>query len=484
MLRPQDTIVAVSSPPGRSLRGLIRISGPQVPGILSRLLTPPACDTQPLPTRPTPRRLTPCRIYVPQYSNSCDFPTKSLPLPGLLVYFTAPHSYTGQDVAEFQLPGNPALMDRLLHHITALGACLAEPGEFTYRAFLAGKLDLTQAEGIAATIAATSDRQLQAASMLRRGLLGEYAIGWLDQLAHLLALVEAGIDFTDQEDVTPIPPAALDDRLAELEVMLQQLLTHSRSWGQIESLPRVVLVGAPSVGKSTLFNALLGRQRSIISATPGTTRDVLAEPMTLTTAMGQPLEVLLTDLAGLDAGHTALDRDVQAAARGAIEQADLILFITDGQSGGSSLTFERATPLGTPCVRVRSKVDLENAMSVAVCNYDDPTVCDVAVSAHTGKGLDELRSLMAQRLADRAESQSAQGLVLQPRHEAALIGAHNHLRSVRALLAPQRMSPSLGQVELVADALRGAVDELAGLAGRVSRDDLLGRVFSTFCVGK
>ena len=288
MQPPTDTIAAVSSPPGRSARGLIRISGPGVSAVLEHLLEDAIAE---------PRKLTPVRLKPPHLP----------PIPALLLRFTAPASYTGDDLAELQLPGNAALLDRVLHEVLEVGrasrpspstadgpdgpptspnqgaklARLAEPGEFTFRAYTAGKLDLTRAEGVGATISAVSDSQLAAAGLLRRGELGATAESLVDQIGGLLALVEAGIDFTDQEDVNPIAPGRLDEKLADAEHQLERILANSRSWGAIEALPRAVLVGPPSVGKSTLFNALLGRERAVIDAAPGTTRDVLAEPLRL-----------------------------------------------------------------------------------------------------------------------------------------------------------------------------------------------------------
>ena len=308
-----DTIVAVSSPPGRSPRGLIRFSGQDTRRIIAGLIDGSAVDL-------LPRRLITVHLNDPD-------------LPALLTLFEAPHSYTGQDAAELQVPGNAALLERLLHRAVDAGARLAEPGEFTFRAYLAGKLDLTEAEGVAATITATSDGQLKAAQHLRNGELGGFAGELVDALGTRLALVEAGIDFTDQEDVVPIGPGDLDQQLADLEARLADLLANSRSWGEVEALPWVVLMGAPSAGKSTLFNALLGRERAVIDPLPGTTRDVLCEPMTITSNDGTQREFMLVDIAGMDpttlTGDSPIDRQARDAAQSAIDRADLILHIID-----------------------------------------------------------------------------------------------------------------------------------------------------------
>lgn len=446
-----DTIAAISSPPGRSARGLLRLSGPAVPSILRQLLDRPL----------RPREQTICRWA-------------SWRLPCMALRFTSPRSYTGQDMAEIQLPGNPALLDRALHQVLRLGARLAEPGEFTFQAFTAGKLDLTQAEGVAATIAATSDAQLRAADALRRGDLGRFAAALVDRLANALALLEAGIDFTDQEDVIPIVPAALHDRVLALRDEIQRLVAQCRSWSALEALPRVVMVGRPSTGKSTLFNALLGRRRAVTSEMPGTTRDVLREALKLRDARGRTTEVMLIDIAGLDSARTALDHDVQRAAHEAVEHADLILSIADGVAAPIPV------PPGTTAVlAVRTKCDLPSAR-------DQEDSSAIAVSAHTGEGLDTMRHAIARLVGDRAVAVSVSGqmLALQPRHEASLNGALSHLSHAQTLLAPLRASRSLDRPEIIAASLRAALDELASLGGHMTPDDVLGRVFATFCIGK
>lgn len=444
-----DTIVAVSSPPGRSLRGLIRIAGPEARAVTLTLLA----DDAALPPAGSIGRVS----------------LRRLAIPALLAFHAAPRSYTGDDLAELQVPGHPALLDRLIHAACAAGARLAEPGEFTFRAYAAGKLDLTQVEGVAATISATSDGQLRAARMLRDGKLGAIAAELVDRIGTSLALVEAGIDFVDQEDVVPIPPGELDATLADVETRLAEVVGRSRSWGVLEALPRVVLVGAPSAGKSTLFNALLGRQRAVVDAMPGTTRDVLAEPLTLRDANGRAVEVMLLDIAGLDRPTAALDEQVQDAAQRAIESADLVLHVIDRTDEPSDV------PAGPgPVLRVATKADL---------GVQGPSDA-LPVSAHTGAGIDALRSEITRRLQDRAVSVGGEGLALQPRHEAALGAALAHLREARALLAPQRDAHAIASVELVAGALRAVLDELAGLGGQLTPDDVIGRVFATFCVGK
>ncbi len=373
-------------------------------------------------------------------------------------------------MAELQLPGSPALLDRVVDRAVRSGARRALPGEFTYRRFMAGKIDLTQAEGVAATIAAVSDAQLDAAARMRAGHLGSLAARFVGELADALALVESAIDFTDQEDVVPLPRPALIQRLASLHDALERLLAGSVAWARLDALPRVVLAGAPSVGKSTLFNALIGRQRVVTDAAWGTTRDRIAEPMRVDVGAGHAFEVLLEDAPGLTDAGAALDRRVRRAAESAAREADLVLWVDDGR--GDAPPADGLAP--GRCLPVRSKCDLAP---------DASTGNAVAVSAVTGAGLDRLRRAIGARLAGRGVSVEGAALVLQARHA-------EHLRSAQRLLAEAGAQLGCGtgegvdDPELVAAAMRAALDELAGLGGAVTPDDVIGRVFTTFCVGK
>lgn len=455
MSHAADPIVAVSSPPGRSLRGIVRISGGDLAPLVRALLTP----------APPDRTLAAARLRL------ADEPGAPA-LPVLAAFAPGPRSFTAEDVLEIQAPGNPALLERIVQRVLAvlrhaLGhGRLAEPGEFTQRAFAAGRIDLTRAEGIAATIAAVSDAQLRAAAMLRTGRLGRWAEGLVDRLAQVLALVEAGIDFVDQDDVVPITPAALDASLAELGDELDRLTRDSRSWSSLEALPWVVLVGEPNVGKSTLFNALLGRQRAVTSDIAGTTRDVLTEPLRLGDA-----EVMLVDVAGLDAAEAALDRAMQAAARDAIDRAELLLLLSAGEG------FPPPPRADVPILRLRTKADLAPPAA-------PPSEADLAVSTVTGAGLDRLRERIGRIVGDRAVTVGGQMLALQPRHRDELQAAGAALGEARHMLADQREATALTDMELIAERLRTALDHLAALGGAMTPDDVLGKVFSTFCIGK
>lgn len=469
-MHPADTILAIASPPGRSLRGIIRTSGPQTFELLHQC-------TSTMPQQPT-RSVHPTTLRISNRQH----------ISALAFLAPAPHSYTGEDSAELQLPGNPALLERVANAILALAkqhnidARFAEGGEFTARAFFNGKLTLTQAEGVAATIAAVSDAELRAAQMLRSGSLGAFAHHVADDLAAALALVEAGIDFTDQEDVVAISPSDLYERLIDLRQRITQQLERSVGMEQLEAIPWVVLVGQPNAGKSALFNALLGHERAVVSPTAGTTRDVLAEPLTISTSHG-PAEVMLVDLAGLDIEESLINRLMQRAAHEAIARAELILRcvpvdqVQDADEVGNLKDNE---------LLVWTKADVRDPSHAHVHTIKSDADMDrsVTVSTRTGEGLDALRKAIAQRLADRAVSLAADTAALRPRHEAALRNALENLTEAIALVEPVRHEHALQDPELIASSMRSALDELAALAGDITPDDVLGRIFATFCVGK
>ena len=384
------------------------------------------------------------------------------------------------------MPGNPILLQRVIDELLAtaransIDARRAEAGEFTARAYFHGKMTLTQAEGVAGVIAAQSDAELRAARLLGAGKLGLFAHALADELASALALVEAGLDFTDQEDVVPITPKDLHNRLTSLDHQIVTQLDRAIGMERLEAIPWVVLIGEPNAGKSTLFNALLGTQRAVVSQIAGTTRDVLTEPLQIETDHG-PAEVMLVDLAGTADAVDQLDERMQASARSAIDRAELILRCVP-----TDQPLARPVPIPSGASRdvntaeivLRTKADLSSATLSATGLF---------LSAVTGEGLDELRRIIAQRLSDHAVSLAADALALRPRHEAALRAAHSHLTTARQSLekGDGSLFPQvILQPELTAASMRLALNELSQLAGDITPDDVLGRIFSTFCVGK
>ncbi|MEY5061923.1 MAG: tRNA modification GTPase MnmE, partial [Planctomycetota bacterium] len=352
----RDTIVAVGSPPGRGLRAIVRASGPGVRAAADAVLG-----------MRSPRRGIAC-ARARTALGSC---------PVLAMWMDEGASFTGEDSLEVSCVGAPALVDALVDALIegarkdGLAARRARAGEFAFRAHLAGRLTVDEAESIAARIAATSDAELVAADEVASGTTGARAAEVLGRVAELLALVEAGIDFTDQEDVVAIAPAVLARASAELADVAASL---RGAQGSVHALatPLVVLAGAPNAGKSTLFNALLGRERSVASELAGTTRDAIVERIRL----GRGIEADLADLAGLDGdacgASAAIHRDMQRRAAQMLASADVVVRCT--RPGESRLPLDRAAVV----VDVRTMADLGMADPSASCGGV------LSVSARTG----------------------------------------------------------------------------------------------------
>lgn len=457
-MRAGDTIAAPASAPGWSGRAMIRISGPGVadlPGhVLDRL--------------PSARGASPARLDL-----GGTWGTGGVPV--LVIRYVAPRSYTGEDVAEILLPGNPLLVDRALARLLTLdGVRLAEPGEFSARAYLNGCLSLDQAEGVAAMICAETTGQLDAARDLMRGRTGRRYRAWVDELTTMLALVEAGIDFTDQEDVVPIGPADLGRRIGRV---LRRIEAHAGGEGGRLVEPgraRVVLAGEPNAGKSTLFNALLGRTRAVVADEPGTTRDLLEEELDLSSDAPGAGRVILVDSAGLagadwsarrdERSDTSIESQARSAALRGIESAQAVVLCDP--SGRFSGVGVRA---GTPVIRVRTKADLPGGAGG-----------DVSVCALDRWNLPILRRAIADAL-----WRSGGGAPGVPaRHLRALALARQHLAQAGRIVPESAPSGPLPDAELIADELRLSLDALGELIGRVHPDDVIARVFATFCVGK
>jgi tRNA modification GTPase len=429
---------------------MIRASGPDVPGIIEKFF-----------------------IGAPRI-HGCSPALFSFPgelglhaLPVLVARYLRPNSYTGEDTLEVFLPGNPTLVERILRALTSLeGVRPAEPGEFTARAYFAGRLSLAQAEGVAAAIAALNTEQLDAARSLLQGRTGSLYDQWADELTTLLALVEAGIDFTDQEDVRAIDPNTLRSRLASLASAVASHLGCTAGERVPQPEPLVALVGRPNAGKSTLFNALLARPRAVVFPEAGTTRDVLIEQLDLSGAAPGCGTVLLADLPGLEhAPVSCADTQAQLAARQALARADVLLWCDPtGQFPPDASPSSHAR-----LIRVRTFAD-----RISTTHAGDVEVCAI-----DGWNLDELRRLIAHAV---SSSQAAPLAALLPRHRTEMHNALHHLEEARLAIDPGQ--PRLARSEEIAQSLRAALDHIGELAGRIDPDDVLGKVFATFCIGK
>lgn len=462
----EDTIVAISSPPGSSVRGIVRLSGPAAVEIATRVFTPDGS-----------RRLS--EILENTHLDG-TIRVAQADLPGSVMLFRGPRSYTRQDMVELHLLGAPGVLALTVEALLAAGARRAEPGEFTARAFLAGRMDMAQVHGVAAMIAARSDRQLQAAERLLHGALSRTALAAREELADLLSLVEGALDFAD-EPIEFIAPDQLRARLRSVADALQRASDaglRAERWGR---LPRVLLLGAPNVGKSSLLNRLTGMDRAICAPVPGTTRDVLSAPLQWADA-----DCLLIDAAGVDRPRTKLDALAQDAAGRAKAEAELVLHVVD-------VTHPRAWPArrehdataSDAAVVVANKADLlaEDRLADAVARLEALGLGPVCpTSAVTGAGCDALKALIAGALHDREIDSNDATIVLMSEHRQALRGAVEAVRDALKLAAAS--GDSLDNADLVALELHTAADRLGRLVGQDLPDDLLGRVFGRFCVGK
>lgn len=458
-----DTIAALASGWGHSPLALVRISGTAVPGLIDSLIHP----------APAPRTIVRVAFRL------TDSPAPGLPLPLWAIHAPAPRTFTGEHTLELLIPGNPILIERILARLCSFpGVREAHPGEFSARAFLNGKLSLDQAEGIAASIAAQNETQLAAAAALARGETGRQYRAWGESLATLLALVEAGIDFTDQEDVVPIAPADLASRLNDLAAAIESALGGREGLERAALTPVAVLVGKPNAGKSTLFNALLGRRRAVESPVAGTTRDALAEPLDLSRDIPAAPLVTLIDLPGLDAAAGAaspIDAAAQRSAHDAIDSAQILLFCDPSGRFNPSDLPAAAESHGRALLRIRTKADLPGSAA-------SPAAADLSVCALDGWNLAPLRRAIADAAWGDGAAARPGAHWLLPRHRRALAEAAMSIHYALDQIDPGEHA--LDSPETIAGELRTALDALSELTGAISPDDIIGRIFATFCVGK
>src|SRR5262245_16955728 len=432
----RDAIAAIATPPGRGGIGIVRVSGPTVAKIAEKILG----------VLPEPRRAHFARFRDARGEEIDE---------GLALYFQAPHSYTGEAVLELQGHGGPMVMQTLLRACLDAGARLAAPGEFTRRAFLEGKLDLAQAEAVADLIDAASEEAGRAALRSLRGEFSAAIQALAGRLVELRALTEAMLDFPEEE-VDSVHRSDAASRLQAIDKALDEVLAKSREGSLLRSGIHVVLAGRPNVGKSSLLNRLAGEERAIVTPIPGTTRDALREAIQI---QGVPLT--LVDTAGLRASSDALEQLGIERTRRELAEADLVLLVEEAG--------KPAPPLqGLPPVErivVYNKIDLAPQFT--------PPAKAVAVSARTGQGLGDLRAAL---LAAAGWSSTGESVFLaRERHLRALEKARGHIEAARGELA---------RWEFFAEELRLAHAALGAVTGEFTADDLLGQIFSRFCIGK
>jgi len=442
-----DIIAAIATAPGRAGIGIVRVSGPRLDELAQRLVG---------------RRLAPRHAVLANFLGS----DQQIIDYGLALYFPAPHSYTGEDVLELQGHGGPVVLTLVLRRCLELGARLAEPGEFTRRAFLNDKVDLAQAESVADLIDASTVRAARCALRSLRGAFSERIARLTQALTELRMLVEATLDFPEEE-VDALETADSARRLAELREELLRVEQASEQGSLLREGMHIVLAGQPNVGKSSLLNRLAGEELALVTEIPGTTRDAIRQSIDLD---GVPAHVI--DTAGLRDSADPVEKLGIARTWSAIEKADLVLLIMDCRSGETAADrriLERL-PRALPRVTVLNKIDLTDHPPAKETRDGSAFLW---LSAKTGEGVELLRDALLQAGGWRGE---AEGLFMaRERHLQALSVTRAHL---------ERASENLGHWELFAEELRLAQKALGTITGEVTPEDLLGEIFSRFCIGK
>jgi len=451
----RDPIVAIATAPGRGGIGIVRLSGSDLAPIVQGVLAQTALE---------PRHATFAR-FLDAAGTTID--------EGIALSYPAPHSYTGESVLELQGHGGPVvlrvLLARCLDAGRSIGLRLAEPGEFTRRAFLNDRLDLAQAEAVADLIDASTEAAARSAA---RSLIGEFSEAvqaLVESVIELRTLVEATLDFPEEE-IDFLEASDARGRLATIRAQLDDLLLRSRQGAMLREGLHVVLVGSANVGKSSLLNALAGSDVAIVTAIPGTTRDRIAQNIQVG---GIPLAVI--DTAGLRATSDEVEALGIARTLDAVAQADVVLHIVDATNPAADADVLQQVQLrirrGVPVVTVENKIDLTGAPAQANAER-------VSLSAKTGAGLDGLRAELL-RIAGWSEATGESVFLARERHLQALQAARAHLE-----VAQEHAAQSDRQLELFAEELRLAAQRLGEITGEFTADDLLGRIFSRFCIGK
>jgi len=444
-----DTIAALATPAGRGGVGIIRVSGPRATQIAEAVLG--HC--------PKPR-------YA-EYLPFLDTHRQTLD-QGIALFFQSPHSFTGEDVLELQGHGGPVVMDLLLKTVIAQGARLARPGEFSERAFLNDKLDLTQAEAIADLIDAGSEQAARTALRSLQGAFSDAVHALVTDVTRLRVYVEASMDFPEEE-IDFLTEGRVTEQVQALQSQLDHILTQATQGSLIREGINVVLVGQPNAGKSSLLNALSRREAAIVTDIPGTTRDVIKEEILLD---GLPMHIL--DTAGLRDSGDVVELEGMRRTWQAIEQADLLLLLIDDEHGIDAIERKILHQVAGKLhvVVLYNKCDKTGRSPGPVADQEYPAV---AISAKQGLGLNELSATIRRLVGMQAGAEGS--FMARRRHLAALDNAKSHLQQAYD-------QASNRQGDLVAEELKQVQEHLGEITGEVSSDDLLGEIFSSFCIGK
>ena len=458
-----DTICAITTPPGRSGVGIIRISGPGTSRVADQLL------------RFTPK---------PRHAHYCPFFDAASEVldQGIALFFPGPDSFTGEDVLELQGHGGYFVLDNLLQTVMAAGARLARPGEFTERAFLNNKIDLAQAEAIADLIDSSSKEAARSAVRTLQGEFSRLITALAESIIELRVYLEAAIDFTDEE-IDFLSEGQVSNKLAVIVAQLDDVLARATQGALIREGMSVVIAGKPNAGKSSLLNALAGKDSAIVTDIAGTTRDVLSEQINLD---GMPLHI--TDTAGLRQSSDIVEQEGIRRALAAVSYADRVLLMVDSsqeQVDAQNLAQYLTSPgFGELASRVdparvtiiQNKSDLTGQPSAVIPSVNASTPAIIRLSAKQHDGMELLRQHLKDCMGFQATREG--GFIARRRHLDALSKARECLQQA-AYQLDQR-----GAAELVAEDLRHAHQYLGEITGQFSTDDLLGRIFSSFCVGK
>jgi len=440
-----DVICALATPPGRGGIGVVRISGGNLQSIAAGLIG----------ALPKPRYAS--------YTNFLDASGEPID-QGIALYFPAPHSFTGEHVLELQGHGGPAVMQALLNRCQELGARLAEPGEFTRRAFLNGKLDLAQAESVADLIDASS---IEAARSALHSLIGEFSRRIQIMQSRLIEMrmrVEASLDFPEEDDIVEVEREKVRAGVAATLNELSEVLAAAKQGALLREGVHVALIGQPNVGKSSLMNALAGQEIAIVTDIAGTTRDALRQEIHLA-----GVSFHLIDTAGLRDTSDKVEQMGIARTWAAIEQAGIALLLVDSQHGlgKEERNIIEKLPVDIARITVHNKIDLSG--ETPRCETGN----EIWLSAKTGEGIDLLRAELLRIAGWQPAGES--GFMARRRHLDALSRAQSRLQAAQSLS---------GQLELQAEELRLAQEALSEITGEFTPDDLLGEIFSRFCIGK
>jgi tRNA modification GTPase len=445
----QDTITAVATPPGRGGVGIVRISGPKCCSIAQAVIG----------ELPQPRQA--------KLVNFVDHEGEVID-QGIALFFPSPHSFTGEDVLELQGHGGPVVMDLLVQAVLEAGARMAGAGEFSQRAFLNDKLDLVQAEAIADLIDAESRMAARLANRTLQGVFSKQIEELVEQLIELRLYVEAAIDFPEEE-IDFLNDGHVSERLLSIIEAVHKTLKSAHSGRLLRDGLILVIAGRPNSGKSSLLNALAGAEAAIVTEVPGTTRDLLHERIAID---GIPLHII--DTAGLRESLDPVEEEGIRRAKQQMVQADRVLWVFDDQADPQHLAFDRSTlPQGVPVTLIRNKIDQTNKPPAV---EETESGVEVAISAKQGLGINLLRDHL-KKCAGCEEHHQGE-FIARRRHLDALERGLDQLNHGMASLEEKQAG------ELLAEDLRSAQQALSEITGAFSADDLLGRIFSSFCIGK